>query len=67
MQRTVPKMVPQLEDWKYEERLKETLRTTLGEKRGHINTICKLIKEIEEVDGEIEKIPKQYGKLQLSP
>ena len=45
-------MVPELEDLTYEERLKELHLTTLKERRerGDLNTIYKLMNNLEETD-----------------
>ena len=52
IQRIATKMVPDLEDLSYEERLKEMHLTTLKErrKRGDLITIHKLMNNLEETD-----------------
>ena len=52
IQRIAIKMVPELEDLTYEERLKEMQRNTLEERteRGDLITIYKLINNLEETD-----------------
>ena len=52
IQRIATKMVPELEDLTYEERLKDIHRTTLKERRerGDLITIHKLMKNLEETD-----------------
>ena len=52
IQRIATKMVPELEDLTYEERLKEIHLTTLKERRerGDLITIYKLMNNLEEAD-----------------
>ena len=52
IQRIATKMVPELEDLTYEERLKEMHLTTLKERRerGDLITIYKLMNNLEETD-----------------
>ena len=52
IQRIATKMVPQVEDLTYEERLKEIHLTTLKERRerGGLITIFKLMNNLEEID-----------------
>ena len=52
IRRIATKMVPELEDLTYEERLKEMHLTTLKERRenGDLITIYKLMNNLEEID-----------------